>query len=262
MKEELTIVKVGGAVLENEKKCAQFLDAFARIEGKKMLVHGGGKTATKLAETLGIEVEMVEGRRVTNDQMIEVVIMTYTGLNKKLVSQLQKRGLKSIGLTGADGDCIYSQKRPQRNGIDFGWVGDIKKVSSQFLSGILKNDMIPVLAPLTHDGNGHLLNTNADSVASTVASALSVDYSTTLNFIFDQKGVMKNLDDADSLIKVIDFHEYQNLKKQSFITDGLIPKLDNAFDTLSKGVSKVRLLETNALSQLQNPEFDEYTTIH
>ena len=149
MKEKLTIVKVGGAVIENKSRCAEFLDAFVAIEGQKLLVHGGGKLASQLAQTLGVEVKMVEGRRITDDEMIEVVIMTYSGLNKKLVAQLESRKTSAIGITGADGNSIRSNKRPTKNGLDFGWVGDVKEVNTSFLTNALNGSTVPVVAPLT-----------------------------------------------------------------------------------------------------------------
>jgi len=263
MKETLSIVKVGGAIIGNEVMLSLFLDAFVSLEGKKLLVHGGGKLASKLADDLGIEVLMIDGRRITNDQMIDVVIMTYGGLiNKNLVASLYAKASPSIGLTGADGNCILAKKRPTVDGLDFGWVGDIESVNSQFISKQLMTGLIPIMAPLTHDGQGHLLNTNADTIASEVAIALSHQFDVTLNFIFDKKGVMKDINDPDSLIKSMNRTSYEKLKRQQVITDGMIPKLENAFQTLDKGVGLVRLLNVSALSKLQNPDFDEYTRIY
>ncbi|MEP0984760.1 acetylglutamate kinase [Ekhidna sp.] len=262
MKEKLTIVKVGGAVLDNPAKCSDFLDAFAQIRGKKLLVHGGGKMASQLADSLGIEVKMVEGRRITDDEMIEVVIMSYAGINKKLVAQLLCRNVDCVGLTGADGNSMPAKKRPVKEGIDFGWVGDVEKVNSSFFRNLLAKSIVPVMAPLTHDGEGHLLNTNADTIASELAGALSSDFEVSLNFIFDHKGVMEDLKDEHSLIKSINQSDYLRLKKEGVITDGMIPKLDNAFSTIEQGASLVRLLNVSGFSQLNNPEFNEYTTIH
>ena len=262
MKEKLTIVKVGGAIIENEAKCAAFLDAFSEIKGKKILVHGGGSIASDLADSLGVKVRMIEGRRITDDDMIEVVIMAYAGLNKKLVAQLKKREVASLGITGADGDSMLSKKRPVKDGLDFGWVGDVEKVNTSFLMDVLSGNLVPIIAPLTHDGKGHLLNTNADTIASELASALSTHFDVSLNFIFDHKGVMKNLDDEHSLVRSIDQDMYDGLKKEGVITDGMIPKLDNAFATLEQGVSLVRLLNVHALSQIENTDFNEYTLIH
>lgn len=263
MKEELIIVKVGGAIIENDESLGSFLEAFVKLKGKKVLVHGGGKVATKLAEDLGIEAQMIDGRRITDDPMIDVVIMTYGGLlNKKIVAKLNAMEVKSIGLTGADGKCMISKKRPVQNGIDYGWVGDIESIDVDFLKSLVDDEIIPVLAPITYDAEGHLLNTNADTIGSEVAIALSLNFDTTLNFIFDQKGVMKDLNDPASLVRSIDLHTYERLKGEHVITDGMIPKMDNAFYTLKSGVSEIRLLNVHALLNLQKPDFDEYTRIH
>lgn len=262
MKEPLTIVKVGGAIIEKDELLTSFLDAFTQLEGKKLLVHGGGKVATKLASELGVEVQMIEGRRITDDHMIDVVIMTYGGLlNKKIVAQLNAKEVNGIGLTGADGKCILSTKRPIKNGIDYGWVGDVESVNAHFFESLIRDDVLPVLAPLTYDPQGHLLNTNADTIASEVAIAMSKRFEVTLNFIFDQKGVMRDLDDASSLIRSIDRSSYQSLKEAKVITDGMIPKLDNAFYTIKNGVREIRLLNVAALYNLQKDDFDEYTSI-
>ena len=262
MKEQLTIVKVGGAIIENEVLLSSFLEAFAHLDGKKLLVHGGGKIATQVAADLGVKAQMVDGRRITDDQMLDVVIMTYGGLiNKRMVALLNTKGVNSIGLTGADGKCIIAVKRPLKEGIDYGWVGDIHAVDSTFLDSLIGNEIIPVLAPLTFDPKGHLLNTNADTIASEVAIALSERYDVNLSFVFDQKGVMKDLDDPQSLIRSIDRLTYKSLKEEQVITDGMIPKLDNAFSTIKKGVTEVRLLNTTALSNLHKPDFNEYTSL-
>ncbi|MBC6400078.1 MAG: acetylglutamate kinase [Ekhidna sp.] len=263
MKEKLIIVKIGGAIIENDARLAGFLDAFVELHGKKLLVHGGGKIAKQLASSLGIETRMVEGRRITDDQMIDVVVMTYAGLiNKKLVALLSAKGIKSIGLTGADGNSIKAHKRPIKNGLDFGWVGDIETVNSNFLSMLIAENLVPVMAPLTHNETGRLLNTNADTIASEIAIALTQQFEVSLNFIFDHKGVMKNINDPDSLLRSIDKSNYEVLKKEKAITNGMIPKIENALRTIEEGVSKVRILNTSALLQSQNPDFNEYTTIH
>ena len=263
MKEKLTIVKIGGSIVGNDTRLNEFLSIFGKLEGRKLLVHGGGKTATQLASSLGIETKMVEGRRITDDQMIDVVVMTYAGLiNKKLVASLSARGIKSIGLTGADGNSIKAHKRTTKNGLNFGWVGDIETVNSNFLSGLIAQNLIPVMAPITHDEAGHLLNTNADTVASEIAIALAQQFEVSLNFIFEHKGVMRDINDPESLLRSIDKSSYEVLKKEKAITDGMIPKIENAFRTIGEGVSKVRLLDALALSHLQNPDFNEYTTIH
>ena len=221
MKEQLAIVKVGGSILESEELLSGFLDAFVQLPGKKLLVHGGGKVATKLADDLGIEVQMIDGRRITDDRMIDLVIMTYGGLlNKKLVALLNARKATGIGLTGTDGNCIVAKKRPIKDGIDYGWVGDIESVNAHFLTHLINDDIIPVLAPLTHDAHGHLLNTNADTIASEAAIALTTHFDVTLNFIFDKKGVMKDLHDPDSLVRSIDRPTYQTLRKKGSFQTG------------------------------------------
>jgi len=263
VKEQLTIVKMGGAIIEKEGLLSDFLAAFVQINGKKLLVHGGGEVADRVANDMGIETQMTEGRRITDDQMIDVVIMTYGGLvNKKLVARLNARGIKGIGLTGADGSCIIAKKRPVRNEIDFGWVGDVESVNSEFLSDLINQDFVPVITPLTYDTKGLLLNTNADTVASEVAISLAAHFDVVLDFIFDHKGVMRDLDNPNSLVKSISKPNYEHLKNDQIIAGGMKPKLDSAFKAIEKGVSLVRILNTSALFQLQNPDFDEYTSIH
>ena len=213
MKEKLTIVKVGGAVVEDEAQLSQLLKDFSAIAGKKVLVHGGGRKATKVAEALGIESKMVNGRRITDADMLSVVTMVYGGLvNKNLVARLQANGVNALGLTGADIDVIHSHKRPIKDGIDFGFVGDVDKANGQILSKLIEEDITPVMAPLTHDGDGNILNTNADTIASETAKALAPYYDVTLIFSFEKKGVLRNPDDDDSVIPIIsraDFIKYK-----------------------------------------------------
>ena len=200
MKEKLTIVKVGGAVVEDEAQLTELLKAFAAIKGAKILVHGGGRRATKVAERLGIETKMVDGRRITDAAMLEVVTMVYGGLvNKHVVAMLQAQGVDAIGLTGADGDVIRSVKRPLKNGIDYGFVGDVKKVDGAKIAHFIDKNLVPVIAPLTHDGEGNILNTNADTMASETAKALASLYDVTLIYSFEKKGVLSNPDDDDSV---------------------------------------------------------------
>ena len=230
MKEQLTIVKAGGSIVESDQQTNILIESFLGIKGHKILVHGGGKVASELAEKLNVNVEMIDGRRITDDTMIDIVTMTYGGLiNKKLVALINAKGSKSIGLTGADGDCIRANKRPIKNGIDYGWVGDVKSVNIPFLDQLLQSNVIPVMAPLTHDGEGNLLNTNADTIASELGVAFSETYYVSVNYLFDFPGVMKDVSDPNSLIKVIDNEKYQNLLADDLINGGMIPKLDNAF---------------------------------
>ncbi len=262
MKPGLTLVKVGGNLIEDETALQQFVSIFNRINGPKVLVHGGGKVATKLAAKLGVKSELIEGRRITGDEMIDVVVMTYAGLvNKKIVALLQHEGTSAIGLTGADGNAIQASRRPVRNGIDYGWVGDVEHVNASLLRTLLSTQHTPVLCALTHDRKGNLLNTNADTIANEVAIALSEFYEVALNYCFEHSGVMRDLDDPGSLIPNIDYESYQQLKEQGIVSAGMIPKLDNAFEAIQKGVSKVNILNMNALNKLDNQNDHEYTTL-
>ena len=240
MKEKLTIVKVGGAVVEDEAQLSQLLKDFSAIEGNKVLIHGGGRRATQVAASLGIESKMVGGRRITDADMLSVVTMVYGGLvNKNLVARLQANDVNALGLTGADMDVIRSHKRPIKDGVDFGFVGDVDRADGEMLSRLIKAGITPVMAPLTHDGQGHILNTNADTIASETAKALAPYYDVTLIYSFEKKGVLRDADDEDSVIPVItekDFAEYQ---ASGVISGGMIPKLENAFDAIHKGVETV-----------------------
>ena len=263
MKKRLTLVKVGGNIIENDQELQEFIAAFGSIKGYKLLVHGGGKVATKMAERLGVKSQLIEGRRITGDDMIDVAVMTYAGLvNKKIVALLHQKGVRSVGLTGADGNAILAEKRPVSNGIDYGWVGDVKEVNGSFLQTLIESETTPVLCALTHDGNGHMLNTNADTIANEVAIALSSHFEVTLNYCFELKGVMKDINDPDSLIPDVNWEMYQLLKDNGIVSQGMIPKLDNAFDAIRKGVSKVNVLNVAALNQLDNQSYHEYTTLH
>lgn len=263
MKQKLTIVKVGGNIIDDEAALQKFVQTFSEISGNKLLVHGGGKVATKMADALGVETKMVDGRRITGDDMIDVAVMTYAGLvNKKIVALLQKESISAIGLTGADGNSIEASKRPVKNGIDYGWVGDVKKVNGDFLNALIQAQTTPVFCALTHDGEGHMLNTNADTIANEVAIALSAYFDVVLNYCFELKGVMKDINDPDSLIKDINFTSYQELKSTGVVSAGMIPKLDNAFDAIDKGVSKVNIMNVKALEESENENYHEYTTLH
>lgn len=263
MKEKLTIVKIGGNVIDNESTLKEFITVFSKISGHKLLVHGGGKTATKTALALGIETQMIEGRRITGDEMINVAVMTYGGLvNKRIVALLLKEDVLAVGLTGADGNTILASKRPIRNGVDYGWVGDVEKVNGSFIHNLISTGSTPVFCALTHDGQGHMLNTNADTIANEIAIALASYYEVSLNYCFELRGVMKDINDPNSLIKKIDFMAYQSLKNERIVSEGMIPKLDNAFDAISKGVSLVNVLNVDGLAQLDNKNYNEYTTLH
>ena len=249
MKETLNIIKIGGGVVEDQTSLARLLDQFASMQGRKVLVHGGGRLATSMAASLGIESQMVGGRRITDEKMLEVVTMVYGGLvNKNIVAGLQAKGVRAIGLTGADGDIIRSHKRPLKcvkmddgteQMVDFGFVGDVDKVDAQLLAQLIEGGNVPVVAPLTHDGEGHILNTNADTIASSVAQALAKHYEVTLTFCFEKAGVLRDANDDSSVIPLIDEELAGKLIAEGTISGGMIPKIENAFDALRKGVQQV-----------------------
>ncbi len=248
MKEKLTIVKVGGAIVEDEAQLSQLLNDFSAIQGKKVLVHGGGRKATQVASQLGIESKMVDGRRITDADMLNVVTMVYGGLvNKNLVARLQACGVNALGLTGADMNVIRSHKRPLKNGIDFGYVGDVDKADGGILSRLIEVGITPVMAPLTHDGQGHILNTNADTIASETAKALAPIYDVTLIFSFEKKGVLSNPDDDDSVISTITRSDFINYKADGTISGGMIPKIENAFSAIDAGVKQVIITLATAI---------------
>jgi acetylglutamate kinase len=248
MKENITIVKVGGAVVEDEAQLAQLLKDFSAIEGKKVLVHGGGRKATKVAESLGIESKMVNGRRITDAEMLSVVTMVYGGLvNKNLVARLQANGVNALGLTGADMNVIRSHKRPIKNGVDFGFVGDVDTADGKMLSKLIEEGITPVMAPLTHDGQGNILNTNADTIASETAKALAPYYDVTLIFSFEKKGVLRNPDDDDSVIPVITHEDFERYKSDGTISGGMLPKIENALSAIDAGVSRVIITLATAI---------------
>lgn len=248
MKEKLTVVKVGGAVVEDEAQLAQLLKDFSAIEGKKVLVHGGGRRATQVAASLGIESKMVNGRRITDTEMLNVVTMVYGGLvNKNLVARLQANGVNALGLTGADIDVIRSHKRPLKDGIDYGFVGDVDKANGQMLSRLIEEGITPVMAPLTHDGQGTILNTNADTIASETAKALAPYYDVTLIFSFEKNGVLSNPDDDDSVIPVITHADFIKYKEDGTISGGMLPKIENALAAIDAGVGRVIITLATAI---------------
>lgn len=237
--EKLTIIKVGGKIVENDESLQSLLKEFAKIEGFKILVHGGGRSATKMAEELGIESKMVDGRRITDKETLKVVTMVYAGLvNKNIVAKLQALDIDAIGLTGADMNIILSDKRPVKE-IDYGFVGDVKEVSAEKLFTLLKHDLVPVLAPLTHDGKGSMLNTNADTIAAETAKALSSSFEVDLVYCFEKAGVLMNENDESSVINEIDKSKFTQLVKDGVINGGMIPKLENAFESIESGVNNV-----------------------
>lgn len=250
--EKVTIVKVGGAIVEDNEQLAQLLTDFAAIPGKKGLVHGGGRRATKVAAALGIESKMVNGRRITDAQMLEVVTMVYGGLvNKNLVAKLQAKGVNALGLTGADMDVIHSHKRPVKDGVDFGYVGDVERANGKMLQTLIQEGITPVMAPLTHDGNGNILNTNADTIASETAKALAPYYDVTLIYSFEKKGVLSNPDDDNSVIPVITRSDFEKYQADGTIGGGMIPKIENALAAVDAGVKEVIITLATAIDGKQ-----------
>ena len=246
--EKLTVVKVGGAVVEDEEQLARLLNDFAAIEGNKVLVHGGGRRATKVAASLGIESKMVNGRRITDRDMLEVVTMVYGGLvNKNVVARLQANGVNALGLTGADMDVLRSRKRPVKDGIDFGYVGDVERADGKALQTLIEAGIVPVMAPLTHDGHGNILNTNADTIAGETAKALAPFYDVTLIYSFEKKGVLANPDDDDSVIPTITTADFERYKADGTVAGGMIPKLENAFAAIDAGVGRVIITLASAI---------------
>lgn len=250
--EKVTIVKVGGAIVEDNEQLAQLLTDFAAIPGKKVLAHGGGRRATKVAAALGIESKMVNGRRITDAQMLEVVTMVYGGLvNKNLVAKLQAKGVNALGLTGADMDVIHSHKRPVKDGVDFGYVGDVERANGKMLQTLIQEGITPVMAPLTHDGNGNILNTNADTIASETAKALAPYYDVTLIYSFEKKGVLSNPDDDNSVIPVITRSDFEKYQADGTIGGGMIPKIENALAAVDAGVKEVIITLATAIDGKQ-----------
>ncbi|MDR4930448.1 acetylglutamate kinase [Segatella bryantii] len=248
MKQKITVVKVGGAIVEDPQSLDQLLQNFAAIEDPKVLVHGGGRRATKVATSLGIESKMVNGRRITDAEMLEVVTMVYGGLvNKNIIAQLQSKGVNALGLTGADMDIIHSHKRPQKNGVDYGFVGDVEHVNGFALRNIIEQGITPVMAPLTHDGKGNMLNTNADTIASETAKALARFYDVTLIYSFEKKGVLSNPEDDESVIPTITRQDFEQYVANGTVAGGMIPKLENALAAVDSGVSQVIITLASAI---------------
>ncbi|MBO5252096.1 MAG: acetylglutamate kinase [Bacteroidaceae bacterium] len=249
MKEKLTIIKVGGKIVEEEATLNQLLSDFSSIEGYKVLVHGGGRSATKLATQLGVESKMVNGRRITDAETLKIVTMVYGGLvNKNIVAGLQAKGVNAMGFTGADMNVILSEKRPVKE-IDYGFVGDVKKVNATLLGTLIHQGVVPVMAPLTHDGKGNMLNTNADTIAGETAKALAELFDVTLVFCFEKKGVLRDENDDDSVIPVITPELFKEYVEQGIIQGGMIPKLENSFSAIEAGVSQVVITLASAIHQ-------------
>jgi acetylglutamate kinase len=245
---QLTIVKVGGKVIEEPDALKALLKDFSLIAGYKILIHGGGRAATELAEKLGVESKMVDGRRITDKETLKIATMVYAGLvNKNIVAQLQALRVDAVGLTGADMNLILSRKRPVTD-IDYGFVGDIKNVNFRVLFELINQSYTPVLAPLTHDGEGNLLNTNADTIASEVAAALAYNFNVRLIYCFEKKGVLMDENNENSIIRTLDRELYQQYKEEGIIKDGMIPKLDNAFRALASGVQEIIITSSTEIN--------------
>ncbi len=245
--QEITVVKVGGKVVETPESLQELLNDFVALPGLKVLVHGGGRSATKIASQLGVETKMVDGRRITDLETLKVVTMVYAGLvNKNIVASLQALGANSVGLTGADLNLIKAVKRPVKE-IDYGYVGDVESVQVEELMDLINKNVIPVVAPLTHDGKGNMLNTNADTMASSLASALAKHYKVNLVYCFEKKGVLSNPDDDDAVIPVLTHDLFKEHQSTGVIVEGMIPKLDNGFNALKAGVEKVNITNTQGL---------------
>lgn len=249
MKNKLSIIKVGGKIVEEDNSLNELLANFSKIEGYKILVHGGGRSATKLADRLGIESKMVAGRRITDAETLQVVTMVYAGLvNKNIVVRLQALKINALGMTGADLDIIRSEKRPVKQ-VDYGYVGDVKSVNSGILQWLLDQSIVPVLAPLTHDGMGNLLNTNADTIAAEIAQALSDNYDVSLIYCFEKKGVLMDENDNNSVIHLLDKDSYQKYVEDGIIKGGMLPKLENAFKSINLGVKEVIITQASDISK-------------
>lgn len=247
MKEKLTIIKVGGKIVEETDSLNSLLSDFSVIPGYKLLVHGGGRSATRIAAQLGIESLMVDGRRITDAEMLKVVTMVYGGLvNKNIVAGLQGKGVNAIGLTGADMGVIRSDKRPVKD-VDYGFVGDVKQVQADVLAKLIRQGVVPVMAPLTYDGIGGLLNTNADTIAGETAKALTEDFDVTLMYCFEKKGVLRDESDDNSVIPVITPNLFRQYVSEGVIQGGMIPKLENAFSAVEAGVTQVIITSASAI---------------
>ncbi len=249
---KLYVIKIGGNIIDDEAKLASFLKDFASIEEKKILVHGGGKLATRLAEKLGVEQQLVDGRRITDAETLKIVTMVYAGfVNKNIVAALQANNCNAIGLCGADGDAILAHKR-QHPMLDYGFVGDVDAINTDLISGLLEKNIAVVFAPITHDQQGQLLNTNADTIAQEVAKGMSNIYDVQLIYSFEKSGVLLDANDDTTVIPEINLSYYQQLKSKNKIFAGMIPKLDNAFAALKSGVGKVIIGKAENLKELIN----------
>jgi len=249
MKSQLLVVKIGGKLIDDEAQLEKILTAFAQLKGDKILVHGGGSMASRISLELDVKPRMVEGRRITTARDIEIVTMVYAGLiNKKIVAKLQQQGCNAVGLSGADGNAIVSQKRPVKE-IDYGFVGDIEKIDAGLIHTLLKNGITPVFSAITHDGNGNLLNTNSDTVAAEIAVSMSEKFETKLLYCFEKKGVLKDSNDNLSVIPVLDYDSYKRGVEEGYILHGMLPKLHTGFGALNRQVSEVIIGDETILDE-------------
>ncbi|NOR28667.1 MAG: acetylglutamate kinase [Lutibacter sp.] len=252
MKSKLNIVKIGGNIINDEVALASFLKDFSELEGFKILVHGGGKRATEIASEMGLKPKMINGRRVTDEANLEVVTMVYAGLlNKNITAQLQQNNCNALGLSGVDANCILAHKRIVKE-IDYGFAGDVDEVNTETINVFLQNNMTPIFCAITHDKKGQLLNTNADTIASEVAIAMSDLFNVQLNYVFELKGVLETIEDGNSVIKDINLNKYEQLIEQGVISEGMIPKLHNCFSALKKGVQKVKIGDASLVKNEAN----------
>ena len=254
--DKLFVIKIGGNIIDDETKLSLFLLSFSQIQGHKILVHGGGKLATKLAEQLGVQQQLIEGRRITDSETLKIVTMVYAGyINKIIVAQLQSHGNNAVGLSGADGNLIQAHKRTSNSpfgegGIDYGFVGDVDAVNTSLVKSLLDQNIFLVIAPITQDKQGQLLNTNADTIAQEIAKAMSSEYEVHLIYSFEKSGVLMSADDDNSVIPQINPEYYKQLKENNIIFAGMIPKLDNAFTAIQYGVKRVVIGKAEQLQQL------------
>ena len=258
MKQKLSLVKIGGTLIEDQKGFCRIVDLFAKMPGNKIMVHGGGKKATEIANKLGIETKMVNGRRITDAESLDVATMVYGGLvSKKIVAQLQANGTNAIGMSGADANAILAHKRPITK-VDFGFVGDVDKVNAYGILKLLQAGFTPIFCALTHDGKGQLFNTNADTIAAELAIAMSDQFDTTLYYCFEKKGVLQDVDDENSVITHINAKTYEELLAYGIISDGMLPKMHNCFYALRNQVEKVCIGDISMLEE-GNPNFTTLT---
>jgi len=251
-KQLLKIVKIGGNIINDEVALYSFLKDFSAIESPKILVHGGGKKATEISEAMGLNPKMISGRRVTDAETLEVVTMVYAGLlNKKITAQLQKLNCNALGLSGADANCILAHKRIVSD-VDYGFAGDVDAINAEFIEVLLQHNVTPVFCAITHDKNGQLLNTNADTIASEISIAMSGFYEVELNFVFELKGVLLNIENKDSVIQHINLKKYEQLIEDDVLSEGMVPKLHNCFNALKKGVQKVNIGDASLIKNTTN----------